>query len=118
REQIAALYAQEFGLILPVASIVVTGGSRPGLFAAYQLTLDPGDRVVFPVPSWNNDHYCALSGATPVAVECGSTTAFLPTAAMLEPHLAGARLLVLNSPVNPSGTTLDAATLGAICDAV
>ena len=118
REQVSALYAREFGLSIPAASVVVTGGARPGLFAAYQLIVDRGDRVVFPVPSWNNDHYCELAGATPVAIECSSSTAFLPTAAMLARALQGARLLVLNSPVNPSGTAFDSTTLGAICDAV
>ena len=118
REQVSALYARELGLAIPASSIVITGGSRPGLFAAYQLTLEPGDRVVFPVPSWNNDSYCELAGATPVPIQCGSDTAFLPTAAMLAPALPGARLLVLNSPLNPTGTAFDAATLGAICDAV
>jgi aspartate aminotransferase len=118
REQVSALYAREFGLSIPAGSIVITGGARPGLFAAYQLTVDRGDRVVFPVPSWNNDHYCELAGATPVAIECSRSTAFLPTAEMLTPALRGARLLVLNSPVNPTGTAFDSSTLGAICDAV
>jgi aspartate aminotransferase len=118
REQVSALYARELGLAVPASSIVITGGSRPGLFAAYQLTLEPGNRVVFPVPSWNNDSYCELAGVTAVPIQCGRHTAFLPTAAMLAPALPGARLLVLNSPVNPTGTAFDAATLGAICDAV
>ena len=118
REQISALYARDLGLAIPAGSIVVTGGARPGLFAAYQLTVDRGDRVVFPVPSWNNDHYCELAGATPVPIACGKQTGFLPTAAALAPALRGARLLVLNSPVNPTGTAFDSATLGAICDAV
>ena len=73
---------------------------------------------MFTVPSWNNDSYCELAGATAVPIQCGSDTAFLPTAAMLAPVLPGARLLVLNSPLNPTGTAFDAATLGAICDAV
>jgi aspartate aminotransferase len=73
---------------------------------------------VFTVPSWNNDSYCELAGATAVPIQCGSDTAFLPTAAMLAPALPGARLLVLNSPLNPTGTAFDAATLKAICDAV
>jgi aspartate aminotransferase len=70
------------------------------------------------VPSWNNDSYCELAGAAAVPIQCGSDTAFLPTATMLAPALPGARLLVLNSPLNPTGTAFDAATLGAICDAV
>ena len=73
---------------------------------------------MFTVPSWNNDSYCELAGATAVPIQCGSDTAFLPTAAMLAPALPGARLLVLNSPLNPTGTAFDTATLGAICDAV
>jgi aspartate aminotransferase len=118
REQVSALYARELGLAMPYSSIVLTRCSLPALFAAYQLTIEPGDRVVFTVPSWNNDSYCELAGATPVPIQCGSDTAFLPTAAMLAPVLPGARLLVLNSPLNPTGTAFDAATLGAICDAV
>jgi aspartate aminotransferase len=118
REQVSALYLREFGLSIPASSVIITGGARPGLFAAYQLLVDRGDRVVFPVPSWNNDHYCALSGATPVPIECGKSTAFLPSARMIAASLRDARMLVLNSPVNPTGTAFDAATLGAICDAV
>ncbi len=118
REQISAIYGRELGLSIPATSIVVTGGARPGLFAAYQLTVDRGDRVVFPVPSWHNDYYCQLAGAIPVPITCGSGTAFLPTAAMLARSLRGARLLVLNSPVNPTGTAFDSATLEAICDAL
>jgi aspartate aminotransferase len=118
REQISATYARELGLAIPAASIVVIGGARPGLFAAYHLTVNRGDRVVFPVPSWHNNYYCELVGATPVPIECGSGTAFLPTAAMLRQSLRGARLLALNSPANPTGTAFDRATLEAICDAV
>ncbi len=118
RQQVSALYAREFGLAIPPASIVVTGGSRPGLFATYQLLVDRGDRVVFPTPSWNNDHYSDLVGAKHVPIECSSKTAFLPTAAMLTKPLRGARLLVLNSPGNPTGTAFEAAALSAICDAV
>lgn len=118
REQVSALYAREFGLSIPASSVIITGGARPGLFAAYQLMIERGDRVVFPVPSWNNDHYCALSGATPVPLECTKTSAFLPTAAMVARAIRGARMLVLNSPVNPTGTAFDAAALEAICDAV
>ena len=80
--------------------------------------MDPGDRVVFPVPSWNNVHYCQTSGGIPVPIPCDATTAFLPTAAKLRTKLRDARLLVLNSPVNPTGTVLTAPQLSDICDVV
>ena len=71
---------------------------------------DPGDRVVYPVPSWNNNHYVHLVGAR---WACRWSAApehrFLPTrrgpAAGTCP---GARLLCLNSPLNPTGTAFDA----------
>ena len=118
REAISGFYRRWLGLDIPPRSIVVTSGSRPGLYAAYRTLVDPGDRVVFAVPSWNNNHYCHLVGATPVPVTCGPEHAFLPTAAMLARAVRGARLLALNSPSNPTGTAFDAATLGEICDLV
>ena len=118
REAISGFYQRWLGLHIPARTIVVTSGSRPGLYAAYRTLVDPGDRVAFAVPSWNNNHYCHLAGATPVPVTCGPEHAFLPTAAMLSRAVRGARLLALNSPSNPTGTTFTAETLGEICDLV
>ena len=118
REAVSRFYQRSLGLDIPARSIVITSGSRPGLYAAYRTLVDPGERVVYPVPSWNNNHYCHLVGAVGVPVTCGAEQAFLPTAAMLARAVRGARLLALNSPSNPSGTAFDAATLGEICDLV
>jgi aspartate aminotransferase len=98
--------------------VLVTSGSRPGLYATYMTVVDPGDTVVYPVPSWNNNHYVHLSGARGVPVFCHVDAAFLPTRGMLEEAVRGARLLVLNSPLNPSGTAFTAQQLGEICDLV
>ena len=51
-------------------------------------------------------------------VDCDVSTGFLPTAESLRPVIGGARLLALNSPLNPTGTLFDAQRLGAICDLV
>jgi aspartate aminotransferase len=53
-----------------------------------------------------------------VPVVCGAETNFLPTRAQLEPHLAGARLVALCSPLNPAGTLFDPEQLAGICDAI
>ena len=118
REAVSGFYQRWLGLDIPARAIVVTSGSRPGLYAAYRALVDPGDRVVYPVPSWNNNHYCHLVGAVGVPVTCGPEHAFLPTAALLARHVRGARMLALNSPSNPTGTAFDAETLGEICDLV
>jgi len=59
-----------------------------------------------------------MSGAHAVPIACDASTGFLPTAAALRGKLKGARLLVLNSPVNPTGTVLGREQLEEICDAV
>ena len=97
---------------------MVAGGSRPLIYAAYQALVDAGDKVVFPVPSWNNNHYCHLTGAQPVLVPTTPENQFMPSAADLAPHLAGATLLALCSPLNPTGTVFTQEGLAEICDLV
>lgn len=118
REAVCAFYERELGLRYPVESVLVTSGSRPGLYGTFRVLLDPGDRVVYGVPSWNNNYYCYITGAVDVPVPCGRGTNFLPDAALLAPAVRDARMLVLNSPINPTGSAFDEATLRGICDLV
>ena len=118
RQAVQAFYKREFGLEYPIESILVHGGSRPGIYGTFRTVVDPGDSVVYPVPSWNNNHYTNLVRGTHVPVPCDASTAFLPTAAQLKEHLRGARLLALNSPLNPTGTAFTEQTLAEICDLV
>lgn len=98
--------------------ILIAGGARPIIYAIFQAVVDPGDKVVFPVPSWNNNHYTHLSHAAQVFVEAKPENNFLPTADELRPHLDGATLLALCSPLNPTGTVFTKEQLEAICDLV
>jgi aspartate aminotransferase len=118
RRAVVDFYRRRLGLEYPVESILVTGGSRPGIYATYRTLVDPGDAVIYPVPSWNNNHYCHLVGARGVPVHCDAADSFLPTRAALEPLVRDARLLVVNSPLNPAGTAFRADVLADICDLV
>ncbi len=118
RRAIQGFYRQELGLDYPLESVLVAGGARPLIWSAYQAILDPGDVVVYPIPSWNNNHYCHLVGARGVAVETRSDNGFLPTAEELGPHLRDANLLALNSPLNPAGTGFRPQALEQIARAV
>lgn len=118
REAIAEYYRRGLGLDYPVDGILVAAGARPLLYGIYRTLLDPGDVVLYPVPSWNNDHYVHLAGARAVEVPVHAPTNFFPTAEMLAPHVGNARLLVLNSPANPTGTVIDPEELRKIGELV
>lgn len=98
--------------------ILIAGGARPLIYGIYSTLIDPGDKVVYPVPSWNNNHYCHLMQAQGIQVEAKSANHFMPTAAELKPHLKGASLLALCSPQNPTGTIFTKQQLEEICDIV
>lgn len=98
--------------------ILIAGGARPLIYAIYSTLLDAGDKVVYPVPSWNNNHYCHLMNAQGVAVEVSPSTNFMMTASDLKPYLKDARLLALCSPQNPTGTVFGKSQLEEICDLV
>jgi len=114
REAIRGFYREVLSLDYPLESILVAGGARPVIWGAYQAIVDPGETVVYPVPSWNNNHYCHLVGAHGVAVETRAENGFLPTADQLAPDLGDAVLLALNSPLNPAGSGFRREQLAAI----
>jgi aspartate aminotransferase len=118
RNSVADFYQRRLRLEYPLNSILITGGARPAIYSAYRALLDPDDTVVYSVPSWNNNHYVHLVGARGIQVISEAADDFLPTRATLEPHVRGARLLALNSPLNPSGTVFSAEALTEICDLV
>lgn len=118
KRAVAGFYRSALDLDYPQDAILVAGGARPLIYALYRAVLDPGETVVYPIPSWNNNHYCHLAGARGVAVETASEHGFQPTAASLAPHLGKARLLAINSPLNPAGTGIRRDELAAIAQLV
>ncbi len=98
--------------------ILISGGARPLIYATYTTLLDAKDTVVFPVPSWNNNHYTHLSSSQAVMVETRPENNFMPTAEDIKPHLHNATILALCSPLNPTGTVFNKEMLAEICDLV
>lgn len=118
REAVRDYYDRELGLRYDVDNVLITSGSRPGVFGTYYAVVGEGDRVVYGVPSWNNNYYTHMVGGQEVAIVCGPEASFLPSAASIQDALRGARLLALNSPLNPCGTAFTSEALGEICDLV
>ncbi len=114
REALVRYYERELGLRYPVESVLIASGARPLLYATYRTLIDPGDAAVYPVPSWNNNHYAYLSGARRVEIPVRAESNFFPTVDQIRPHIGEARTVFLNSPLNPTGTVIDRAELGRI----
>jgi len=114
RQAVTRFLAREFGLDYPVESVLVAGGARPLIYATYRALVDPGESVAYPVPSWNNNHYCYLTGARAIPIEVTRASRFHPTPEQVRAVLPSVRLLALNTPLNPTGTGIDRDTLAEI----
>jgi aspartate aminotransferase len=118
REAIQIYSRVGLGLSYPIEGVLVTAGARPAIYGAFRTLVDPGEGVIYSLPCWQYGNYCQLVGARPMPIVCDASTRFLPTRAMIEPLVQQARLLVLNSPNNPTGTMIDPDVLASIADLV
>ncbi len=118
RSAVVEYIAREHGVRYPLEAVMITSGGRPAIYAAYRSILDPGDTVVYGVPSWNNDYYAVMVGAREIPVRGRRDAGLLPTVEDLAPHLAQATLLSLCSPNNPTGTIFAPEALREIFEAV
>lgn len=98
--------------------ILIASGGRPLIYSLYRTTVDAGDKVIYAIPSWNNNHYVHLCNAEHVMIETTVENNFMPRAADIAPHIKGAALLAICTPQNPTGTTLSKEELEKICDLV
>lgn len=117
RDAISSKLARDSGLsYAPADEIVVTIGANEAVFMAMMAYLDPGDEVIIPTPAWPHYAQCVrLAGGRPVflrlRVEDGWRIDPDALAAAITPRT---RMVVLNTPGNPTGAVLDRARLEAI----
>lgn len=118
REAVSHFLHVNEGLEYKPEQILISGGARPLIYATYQTILDPGDTVLFPVPSWNNNHYSHLSHCKQILIEATVENNFMPTAEDIKEHISEANLIALCSPLNPTGTVFNEEGLTKICHLV
>ena len=118
RKAIAAFVQKHEGLKYAESEILVSNGGRPLIYSIFRTIVDKGDKVIYPVPSWNNNHYTHFNEGEHVLIEAFRENNFMPTASQIAPHIKGASLLALCSPLNPTGTVFVKEELEAICDLV
>lgn len=118
RKTLSQFIEKEQGLAYNENNFLVAGGARPLIYAAFQAIVNNGEKVLFPVPSWNNNHYTHLSQGQQVLVQTSAENNFMPRVEEIKPHLSEVGLVALCSPLNPTGTVFKAEDLRAICEAV
>jgi aspartate aminotransferase len=97
---------------------LIASGARPIIYIICKVLLGTGDGVIYPTPSWNNNHYYHLMGAKQYCMETLPENNLLRTAAEIALYVMDARLLALCSSLNPTGTTFTEEALRGICTLV
>lgn len=118
RQAVASFIKDREGIEYAANEVLIAGGGRPLIYSVFRAIVDAGDKVIYAVPSWNNNHYTHMNDGEHCVIEATVENDFMPTAADIEPHIKGAALLCLCTPQNPTGTTLAKAELEKICDLV
>jgi aspartate aminotransferase len=116
RQAVAERYGAEYGLKVAASQVVVSPGGKFSCYLAIMATCSPGDEVIIPAPYWvSYPEMVKLAGATPKVVLADDKTGFLLTPEMLEAAITPkTKLVVLNSPSNPTGAVYTRAQLEAI----
>jgi aspartate aminotransferase len=116
RQALADKYLADYGLKVAPSQVIVSPGGKFSCYLAILATCSPGDEVIIPAPYWvSYPEMAKLAGAKPVFVLADDTTGFRLTPAQLEAAITPrTRLLVLNSPSNPTGAVYTRAELEAI----
>ncbi|WP_119154511.1 pyridoxal phosphate-dependent aminotransferase [Caldimonas tepidiphila] len=120
RERISAWYRQRFGIDVPARRIVVTAGASGALQLACLALVDAGDEVLMPDPSYPcNRHFVAAAEGRAVLLESGPAERFQLSAAAVEAAWGEkTRGVLLASPSNPTGTSIEPAEMRRIVEAV
>jgi aspartate aminotransferase len=116
RQAIAEKYATEYGLTVAASQVIVSPGGKFSCYLAILAVCSPGDEVVIPAPYWvSYPEMVKLAGAVPRFVLAGDATGFRITPEQLEAAITPkTKLLILNSPSNPTGSVYTRPEMEAI----
>jgi aspartate aminotransferase len=120
RAAVAQLYSKQHGLPTTPEQVVVSNGAKHAIHNALMAVCGPGDEVIIPAPYWvSYSDLVKLTGATPIVIETTEAEGFkLTPRRFLEAVTARTKLLMLNSPSNPTGVVYGRAELDALAEAV
>jgi aspartate aminotransferase len=113
-------YKTFHGLDCAPENVIVSNGAKHSIHTALAATVGPGDEVVIPTPYWvSYSDLVSMTGATPVLVHTTAESGFKMSSAQLRAAVTPrTRMLMINSPCNPTGTVYTRAELEALVDAM
>ena len=113
REAVAAKFNRENALQCDPGQVVVSSGAKQSLYNAFQALLEPGDEVLLPAPYWvSYPAQIELSGGVPVEVPTSARDGFrLDPAEVRRRVTPRTKVLLVNSPNNPTGAAYPAGTI-------
>jgi aspartate aminotransferase len=107
QEAIAAYYGREFGARVEPAEVMATAGGKQAIFNAVVTLCGPGDEVLIAKPYWVTfPEIVTFAGATPVFIDTEQTGFHLTAEQVAEAITPRTRLVIVNSPSNPSGRVI------------
>jgi len=118
RSAVASFVAEHLSIKYSLTEVLIASGGRPLIYTVFKAIVDEGDKVIYAVPSWNNNHYTSMNRGVHCMIEAHPENNFMPTVTDIEPHIKGATLLCLCTPQNPTGTTMQKETMEGICDMI
>jgi aspartate aminotransferase len=118
RAAIAAKLKTVNGMTVAAEQVLITNGGKQALYNLFQVLLDPGDEVLLPAPYWlSYPEMAQLAGASVQVLPSAASDGFRLDIAALEALITTrSRLLILNTPSNPTGLVMQQQELEAVAD--
>ena len=118
KDAIIDKFKRDNGLAYAREEIIVSCGAKHSLYNIAQALLSPGDEVLIPAPYWvSYPDQALLNDAVPVFVPTEEADSFMMRPEALESYITSkSKVLILNSPSNPTGLTYDRKTLERIAE--
>jgi aspartate aminotransferase len=118
RQAIAEKFLTDNGIDYKPSQIIVSDGAKHSCFNAILATCQPGDEVIIPAPYWlSYPEMVRLAGADPVFVPTSEETGWKLTAEQFENAMTPrTKMIILNSPGNPTGAVYTKKELQAIAE--
>jgi aspartate aminotransferase len=120
RNAVASHYSTTLGLPTDSTQVVISSGAKHAIHNALMAVCGPGDEVIIPAPYWvSYSDLVALTGATPVVLPTTEAAGFKLTVEAFQAALTPrTKLLLINSPCNPTGAVYEKSELEKLADAV